>query len=154
METEKNLRVERLKARAKHCCCRYCGGELSVKQIVFHGQAAARIELYCDQCQKIEYGIEKEVYQSAKAFVEATEFNHYMDLEDNEQRLQMNIAKVCNITSWQLRYLGLTDENGMTVPTQLNEYRMERCTTVDEDHLESLLEEATAWMMQSSPSED
>lgn len=146
---EKSLRVEHLKKRAQRCCCRYCGGILQVRQIVFHSQAAARVELYCEQCQKLEYGIEKELYQSAKAFVEATQFNHYPDLEENEQRLQMNIAKVCNLTNWQLRYLGLCNEKGLTVPVQLNEYDMEHCTTIDEDHLEQLLEEADLWTNQS-----
>ena len=120
MSTEKSMRVERLKQRAKYCCCRYCGSELHVRQIVFQTQAAARIELYCDQCKKIEYGVEKEAYASAKAFVEATQFNHFPDMEDNEQRRQMNIAKVSNITSWQLRYLGLTNETGFTEPVQQN----------------------------------
>lgn len=149
MSHEKSLRVERLKQRAKTCCCRYCGGELNVRQIIFHTQSMARIELYCDQCQKIEYGVEKEIYTSAKAFVEATKFNHYPDLEDNEHRLQMNISKVCNLTSWQLRFLGLTKETGFVVPVQLNESGMEQCTTIDEDSLEQLLEEANQWMNQS-----
>lgn len=153
MTSEKSLRVERLKQRAKYCCCRYCGSELHVRQIVFHTQAMARIELYCDQCQKIEYGVEKEAYASAKAFVEANQFNYFPDMEDNEQRLQMNIAKVCNITSWQLRYLGLTDEAGLTVPVHINEYAMEQCTTVEDDRLEQLLEEADQWA-QSLQQED
>ena len=153
MASEKSLRVERLKKRAKYCCCRYCGSELHVRQIVFHTQAMARIDLYCDQCQKIEYGVEKEAYASARAFVEATQFNHFPDMEDNEQRLQMNIAKVCNITSWQLRYLGLTNETGLTVPVHINEYGMEQCTTVEDDRLEELLEEADRWMKESSQQE-
>jgi hypothetical protein len=124
-----------------------------VRQIVFHTQAMARIELYCEQCQKIEYGVEKEAYASAKAFVEATQFNHFPDMEDNEQRLQMNVAKVCNITSWQLRYLGLTNETGLTVPVYMNEYAMEQCTTIEEDRLEQLLEEADKWV-QSLQQED
>ena len=154
MQKEKSLRVERLKKRTKYCCCRYCGGELNVRQIVFHTYAEARIELYCDQCQKIEYGVEKESYMSAKAFVEATQFNYFPDMEDNEQRLQMNIAKVANMTSWQMRYLGLTNEGGFTVPVHVNEYGMEQCTTVEEDRLEQLLEEADQWMSQLSQQED
>ena len=74
-------------------------------------------------------------------------------MEDNEQRLQMNIAKVCNITSWQLRYLGLTNETGLTVPVHINEYGMEQCTTVEDDRLEELLEEADRWMKESSQQE-
>jgi hypothetical protein len=98
--------------------------------------------------------VEKEAYASARAFVEATEFNHFPDMEDNEQRLQMNIAKVCNMTSWQLRYLGLTDESGLKVPVHINEYSMEQCTTIEEDRLEQLLEEADQWMKQSSQPEN
>ena len=41
MQKEKSLRVERLKQRAKYCCCRYCGGEMNVRQIVFHTYAEA-----------------------------------------------------------------------------------------------------------------
>lgn len=154
MGQEKSQRVERLKQRAKYCCCRYCGGELQVRQIVFHTQAAARIELYCDQCQKMEYGVEKEVYASAKAFVTATNFNHFSELEDNEQRFQMNVAKVCNLTSWQLRYLGLTGEDGFVVPLQIKDYGMDTCTTIDEDSLEQLLEESGLWMDQLLPQKD
>ena len=154
MKKEKSLRVERLKQRAKYCCCRYCGGELHVRQIVFHTQAAARIELYCDQCQKIEYGVEQEAYASARAFVTATAFNHFPELEDNEQRFQMNVAKVCNLTSWQLRYLGLTGENGFIVPTQIKESGMDMCTRIDEDSLEQLLEESGLWMDQSLQQKD
>jgi len=152
MTMEKSPRVERLKKRAKHCCCRYCGGELQVRQLVYHAQISARIELYCEQCQKMEYGVEREAYVAAKAFVEQTGFNHYPDMEDNEQRKQMNIAKVSNMTGWQMRYLGLTDESGFRVPIQMNEYGMEQCTTVEEDKLEELLKEADQWMSQLSES--
>lgn len=151
---EKSLRVEYLKQRTKRCCCRYCGSSLQVRQIVFHTQAAARVELYCEQCKKIEYGVEHEVYQSAKAFVEEVQFNHYPDLEENEKRIQMNIAKICNITSWQLRFLGFCNEKGMTVPVQMNEYDMGHCTTIDEDRLEQLLEEADRWTNQLSQPKD
>lgn len=150
MDKGKSMRVEALKKRAKYCCCRYCGGELHVRQIVFHTQVAARIELYCDQCQKIEFGIEKEVYDSARAVVESTGFNHFPDLEENELRFQMNVAKLCSLTGLQLRYLGLSDENGFTVPVRKNEYMMEQCTEFEEDQLEQLLEEADQWMSQLS----
>lgn len=149
MTIEKSPRVERLKARAKHCCCKYCGGELHVRQIIFQTQADARIELYCDQCQKIEYGVEKEVYASAKAFVQATQFNYFEDMDDSERRLQMNIAKVCTMTSWQLKFLGLLKDEGFTVPVHVNEYESDQCTTIDDSDLEALLEEAVQWKTQS-----
>ena len=153
MLTEKSPRVERLKARAKHCCCKYCG-ELHVRQIIFQTQADARIELYCDQCQKIEYGVEKEIYASARAFVQETQFNHFEDMNDSEQRLQMNIAKVCIMTSWQLKFLGLLKDDGFTVPVHVNEYESDQCTMIDDSDLERLLEEAIQWRERSLMPED
>ena len=58
------------------------------------------------------------------------------------------------LTSWQMRYLGLTNESGFTVPVHVNEYGMEQCTTVEDDRLEQLLEEADQWMSQLSQQED
>jgi hypothetical protein len=147
-------RVERLKARAKHCCCKYCGGKLHVRQIIFQTQVDARIELYCDQCQKIEYGVEKVIYASARAFVQETQFNHFEDMNDSEQRLQMNIAKVCIMTSWQLKFLGLLKDDGFTVPVHVNEYESDQCTTIDDSDLERLLEEAIQWRERSLMPED
>lgn len=149
-----SLRIKHLKKRATHCCCRYCGGELHVRQIIFYTQADARIELYCDQCQKIEYGVEKEIYESAKAFVQSTKFNHFSDMEENEQRLQMNIAKVCDLTTWQLKRLGLLKDEGFCVPVHQNDVEIEGCTTFDEDILATMLEEAGQWQTQLSQQED
>lgn len=141
-------RVEKLKERATHCCCRYCGGKLEVRQIFFHTQASARIELYCDQCKKIEYGVEKDIYEAARTFVNATEFNHFQDIEDNEKRLQMNIAKICSVTTWQLRYLGLLSDNGFTVSVNKNKYEEDQCTTIEQSDLVGLLKEAYQWPSQ------
>ncbi len=148
MAIEKSPRVERLKERAKRCCCRYCGGDLHVRQIIFHTQASARIELYCDQCKKIEYGVEKEIYEGARTFVQTTNFNHFSDLEDNEQRLQMNIAKVASLTNWQLRFLGILTDDGFTIPVHLAHYAVDQCTTLSEDELGVLLKEASQWQKQ------
>lgn len=50
--------------------------------------------------------MEKEIYQSAEFFVEEMAFNHYPDLDDNQRRKQMNIAKVCEIMAWENRNMG------------------------------------------------
>lgn len=154
MLVEKSPRVERLKERVKQCCCKYCGGQLQVRQIIFQTQVDARVELYCDQCQKIEYGVEKEIYASSKAFVLATQFNYFEDVDDSEQRLQMNIAKVCSMTSWQLKFLGLLKDDGFTVPVHVNEYESDQCTTIEDSDLERLLEEAVQWKKRSLQLED
>lgn len=154
MTIEKSQRIEHLKERAKRCCCRYCGGELHVRQIIFHTQADARVELYCDRCKKIEYGIEREIYEGARAFVQSTHFNHFPDMENNAQRLQMNVAKVCQLTNWQLRYLGFLSDEGFSAPLQVREYEEEQCTTIAESALSKLLEEAGQWKTLSSAPEE
>lgn len=145
MKQDISPRIERLKHRSKSCCCRYCGGDLNVRQLFFQTDASSRIELYCDSCEKIEYGVEKELYLAAEAYVDATGFNAFPDAVEGERRRQMNIAKASGIASWMLRWLGLTDEEGFTVPVSTSGMNLDAMTTVDDDALEALLKEAEAW---------
>lgn len=112
---QKNGRVEMLKARQARCCCKYCGGSLQIRCIIFSEDEAARIELFCEQCDRIEYGVEPEVYKNAMHLVDYVQFDHYPDLEKNETTRKMNIAKVCEIMTWGIKNLGLLNENGFTV---------------------------------------
>ena len=109
-------RVEDLKARAKRCCCQYCGGELVIRRILFSDDEEARIELFCSQCDRIEYGVEPEIYANAVYFVDHFKFDHYPDLEDNVQTRRMNIAKICQIMTWSAQRLGILAQNGFQVP--------------------------------------
>ena len=97
---EKKSRLEIMKARAKRCVCKYCGGKLELRRIAFSDYGEARSELYCPVCQRIEFGTEPEIYQGATYFVDNLEFNHYPGLDDNEKTRRMNIAKVCEIMAW------------------------------------------------------
>jgi len=113
-------RVEELRGRVKRCCCRYCGSKLEIRRIVFNNFEDARIEIFCTHCDRIEYGTEPEIYQSAKYFVEHFNFNWYTYLDDNAQTAQMTIAKICDIMAWQNKNLGFMDGNGFTVPVTIN----------------------------------
>lgn len=53
---------------------------------IFSDYGEARSELYCPVCQRIEFGTEPEIYQSATYFVDNLEFNHYPGLDDNEKQ--------------------------------------------------------------------
>lgn len=119
-----NLTTDRLtllKERTQRCCCKYCGSLLEIRRIVFTDIPESKIEIFCSQCNKIEYGVEKEIYQSAKYFVEESGFNHYPQLDATEQTQKMNIAKVCEIMSWVVQHIGILDEHGFTVPIALEE---------------------------------
>lgn len=111
-------RVEELKGRAKRCYCKYCGGELVLRRIIFSEDEEARIELFCNQCDRIEYGVEPEIYNNAVHFVDHLKFNIYPDLDDNEKTRRMNVAKVCEIMSWGDKNLGILNGDGFTVPVK------------------------------------
>ena len=141
-ENSQKSRIEELKARTKRCCCKYCGGELEVKRIIYSEYENARIEIFCKNCERVEYGVEKEIYQSAEFFVEEMAFNHYPDLDDNQRRKQMNIAKVCEIMAWENRHMGFLDTDGFTVPVKMNPDVIGNCIVLDDAALEAACQEA------------
>lgn len=130
-------RIDMLKKRTKRCVCKYCGGRLKLRRIIFSDYEDARIEIFCNSCDRIEFGVEREIYASAKFFVENTNFNCYPDLDNNERTQQMTIAKVCEIMAWQDQNLGLMNTEGFIVPITINENFVGECVTLtDEDLLE------------------
>ncbi len=129
-------RIDMLKKRTKRCRCKYCGGRLKLRRIIFGDYEDARIEIYCNQCDRIEYGVEPEIYQSARYFVENSGFTCYPELDSNEKTKQMNIAKVCEIMAWENQNLGLLNENGFKVPLEMNENFLNECITLSEEDLD------------------
>lgn len=114
--TEQMNRIEYLRQRKQHCCCKYCGGVLEIRRVAFSEQDDARVELYCPRCGKIEFGVEKEIYAVTEYFVEEMDFQCYTDIENPILQKQMNIAKVAEIISWGFVNLGYCDENGFRYP--------------------------------------
>ena len=135
MEHDRNTRVDMLSGRTKRCVCKFCGGSLRLKRIIFSNYEEARIEIFCPHCQRIEFGVEPEIYHSAKFFVEETEFNYFADMDENERTRQMNIAKVCEIMSWQDMNLGLMNQEGFCVPLDMNGNFLGKSITLTDDDL-------------------
>ena len=129
-------RVDVLKQRAGRCCCKFCGGKLVVRRIIFSEDEDARIELFCSQCDRIEYGVEPEIYQNAVHFVDCLKFNHYPDLDENEQTRRMNIAKVCEIMAWENKNLGFLNQDGFQVPLNMNENMLGECIVLTDKDLD------------------
>lgn len=115
----KRNRMEDLVSRSERCCCKQCGGKLEVRIVVYNKYGGSGAELYCDHCQKIEYGTEPEIYRAAKNFVGRLGFNHFVDLEENERTYMLNIAKVCEILSWGGKYWGLLEKDGFNIALNL-----------------------------------
>ena len=120
MNEAQTSRMEDLKGRAKRCCCKYCGDELTLRRIVYGDVEDARVELFCKHCNRIEYGVEREIYLAAKYFVDEIGFNAFSDLDDNEKTRSMKVAKVCEIIAWGYKNLGHMDRNGFTVPVNVD----------------------------------
>ena len=81
----------------------------------------ARIELFCELCNKMEFGTEKEIYLIAQSYVEQFAINYYADLGESSKVKKMNIANVCNILSWALQNMGYCNKKGFVIPPQITE---------------------------------
>lgn len=131
-------RMGMLKQRARRCVCKYCGGRLGLKRISFSEIEDARVEIFCKSCDRIEYGVEPEIYQSALYFVEEMGFNYYPDLNQSEKTKRMNVAKVCDIMAWENKNLGILDRDGFKVPLAANKNMIGECVILDEADLENI----------------
>lgn len=120
-------RIETLKKRTRRCVCKYCGGPLTLRRIIFHDVEDVRVEIFCEACDRIEFGVEPEIYTSACNFVENLEFDYYEGLDQNEKKRQMNIAKVCEILAWGCKNMGLINQDGFQVPLQMNQSEWAEC---------------------------
>jgi len=105
-------RYAMLKQRSEKCCCRYCGNPLEVRMVIYNKYGGAGAEIFCNNCMKIEFGTAPEIYNTAKDFIDAVDFNYFPELEDNDVTYQFNVAKVCDLLSWCCKDWGILDEQG------------------------------------------
>ncbi len=115
---ENNTRLSELSGRAQRCRCKYCGGPLEVRKVFFGDVETARTEIFCQKCDRIEYGVEPEIYSIAQYFVKEFQFNCFSDLEPDEQRFRLNVARVCEIITWYSQSIGIIDANGFSAEMQ------------------------------------
>lgn len=114
-------RIDMLKNRAKRCVCKYCGGELKLRQIIFSELDESRIEIFCKTCNRIEFGVEPEIYHSAKFFVEQTNFNYFQNMDNTDAISQMNVAKAGELMAWVCQNIGILINDGFNIPLEMNE---------------------------------
>ena len=105
-------RIAELKKRTKRCVCSYCGGNLVIRRISAGVADDGRVEIFCENCNRIEYGTEPEIFQAAKYYANELKFDYYPDLDDGYRKQRMNIAKACEIMQWCCNNLGLINEDG------------------------------------------
>lgn len=119
-QNAENERLRELKIRTKNCCCRYCGGDLKLRRILYGNVKEGRVEIFCNTCDRIEYGVNKEIYHVAKYFEDEFQLNLYPENDDTMRTYQMNVAKLCDIMSWGCKNLGLLEYDGFKVPVDIS----------------------------------
>ena len=112
-------RLEDLKWRVKNCRCRYCGAPLRLRRILYGNSPQGRVEIFCTECDRIEYGVEPEIYVVSKYFVEEFNFNIFPNNDNSETTTQMNIAKICDIIAWGCKNMGILSARGFDVPLDI-----------------------------------
>lgn len=98
----KETSYEKLKWRSEHCVCKMCGSQLEIKLIIYNQYGGQGMDLYCPQCQRIEYGTDPEVYRLASGFLKQFEFNYFWDMPEGERNTMLNTGKLCEIIGWAL----------------------------------------------------
>jgi len=99
--------------RAERCVCKFCGGHLEPAIIVYNRYGGNGLELYCPHCRKSENGVEKGIYAWARKFVVSSGFDYFTEIYDETEKTEKNIAKVCEIISWHLRYEQVLTDKGL-----------------------------------------
>ena len=103
---------ETLLIRREKAICKMCGSTLEIRLIIYNQYGGQGLDLYCPNCQRIEYGVDPKIYSMAKTFVDKFEFNYYTEMYEDTRNYQLNIAKICEISMWLLNYLNSTDQYG------------------------------------------
>ena len=104
--------VQGLRKRMRRCCCRYCGGKLEMRELTYSNCEMGRIELFCKDCGRMEYGVEPEIYEWAVNFVRNSGYDGYAVMEEGVEKERMNVARVCEIAGKAMMDLGIVDEEG------------------------------------------
>jgi len=107
------LTQKELQDRRNRCVCKCCGHALEWRMVIFNQYGGQGVELYCPKCEKIEFGIEPEIFNLAQKFVEEYDFNYYVEMEEGSFSRGMNVSKVGQILGWSLKEIGVLTENGL-----------------------------------------
>lgn len=131
--------ISNLQQRVKRCVCRYCGNELVLRRISYGNAEEGRIDIFCPTCNRIEYGVEPEIYQIAKYYIDEIGFDYYYDLDKSVRKDRMNMAKVCEMMQWCCKNLGLLDAHGFCEKIKLDGVIQGKDMLISEKFLKSQL---------------
>ena len=137
---KENKRVAMLNERVKRCVCKSCGGPLSLRMLDFNEFENTRIDIFCDNCDRLEFGIEPEIYRAALYYTEEYELNLYPDMGNTALSKKATVAKTADIMNWVLKSLGYLGKDGFIVHPNTSRVINGECLDLT-DHLLECLEE-------------
>ena len=137
-QKEQSVRLQELRQRAARCRCRYCGNPLTLRKITYAAYDEAKIELYCEHCNRIESGVEPEIYKIAAYYVDEMKYDHYPNLDNSVRKRRMNIALICDILTWGFKNSGLLDKDGFNISLKIDEDLMGEAFSIPDSYLQSL----------------
>lgn len=130
--------IKKLRNRMNRCVCRYCGSELIFRRISYSNAEEGRIDIFCPLCNRIEYGVEPEIYKAAEYYVDEIGFDYYGDLDDSLRKERMNMAKVCEIMQWCCKNLGLLDDDGFRADVNMDDILSGKDLLLSEEYLKKI----------------
>jgi hypothetical protein len=135
-------RIKELRKRVCRCCCKYCGERLELRRLSYntYDYDDVRIEIFCSNCNRIEYGVEPEIYIVSQYYVNELGFDNYPDLDEGIRKMRMNIAMVNDIISWAFKNMGLLSPDGINVPIRLSKEELGEVTILTEKTVREMAE--------------
>lgn len=140
-EKAESTRIAKLRKRTRRCVCRYCGSSLSLRKITYAAYDEAKIEVYCEKCDRIEYGTEPLIYKMAKYYIDEIKFDYYPNFDETTHKKRMNVATVCDIITWGFKNSGFLSEDGFTSEPQVDESILGEVTALSESELKKINKE-------------
>ena len=140
-QTEMRSRIKELKSRTARCVCRHCGHSLSLRKITYAAYDEAKIDIFCEYCDRIEFGVEPEIYKIAEYYVDEMQYDHYPELDDSTRKRRMNIAIICDILTWGYKSAGLLNKEGFTVELNHEQEIMGTSLAISDTELRSMKRE-------------
>lgn len=138
-ERKESERIQKLNVRTSHCVCKYCGSRLSLRKVTYAAYDEAKIDIYCENCNRMENGTEPLIYKMAEYFVDDMQFDYYPELDPSISKRRMNIAVICDIISWGFKNVGLINDKGFTVDLNVNEHTLGEATVFSKTQLEAMM---------------
>ena len=141
MKVNNEKRVNVLKKRVERCVCKSCGGPLSLRKIDFNDFEDARIEIFCEHCNRMDFGIEPEIFTSAQYYVDEYKINLYPDMGNNNVTRKMTVSSICDIMTWGFKNLGFLTKEGFTVKPSMDGKIVGECVVLNDETLDELEKE-------------